>query len=339
MLLARPAAAAALILAMLIAPTAAVADVEPNNGLLQAEGPLSGGQPYTGVTATDNDVDWYVFYANSQVELDIAATSSEDCEGSLQLLNENGSSIDSTGIYQDSVDHIRYTTPVGVNRFYLYAYCDFTGRHYQFTINPAGGVTSGPSAFGQTTPLGEPNEASSQAIGPLVGGIDYEGVQGTDNDQDWFYFYVTGPRALNITSTSRDGCDGSLYLYGEDSDYGSLASSFPDLNTVDHMTYTAPAGTSRLYLQAGCDNTGDHYQFRIEPADAIVASPPPPPVTSPACFKAKARRAFYRNRIRRLRRNIQYTSSTVRRARYRRNLRVARLRLAAARAAVRANCV
>jgi hypothetical protein len=331
---ARLAAAAALTLAMLIAPAAARADVEPNNGLLQAEGPLVGGQTYAGTAGTSNDRDWYVFYANSQVELDLTFTTPDDCDGSASLYNGDGGYIDEAYIAEDFVSHIRYTTPIGVNRFYVSVYCD-TAQHYELTVNPATGLTTGPSPFGMPTPLGEPNESRAQAIGPLAGGVDYEGVQGTDNDADWFYFYVAGPRALDIATTSRDDCDGSLTLYN--SRGSSVGESYPSLNGIGHITYTAPAGVTKMFISAGCDTTR-HYQFRIDPADAVVAAPPPPPVTSPACFKAKARRAFYQNRIRRLKQKMVRTTSVRRYRRYRRNLRAARIKLKRAQTTIRFAC-
>jgi hypothetical protein len=37
----------------------AFADQEPNNGITQVEGPVSGGALYAGTLPTDNDEDWY----------------------------------------------------------------------------------------------------------------------------------------------------------------------------------------------------------------------------------------------------------------------------------------
>jgi hypothetical protein len=333
----RLAAAAALTLLVLIAPAAARADTEPNNGLLQAEGPIAGGQAHDGASGTDNDTDWYVFYANSQVELDITTSASEDCEGRLYLMDADGSTIDSTYIEQDAVNHIQYTTPVGVNRFYLQAWCNYTGRHYRFTINPAAGVTTGPAAFGPTTPLGEPNESRGQALGPLAGGVDYEGVKGTDNDEDWFYFYATGPRALEITATASDNCDGQLSLYN--SRGSQLATTYPDNDEVHHIRYTAPSGTRKLYLTGYCDNTGTHYQFRIDPADAIVAAPPPPPGPTAACTTAIAKRTIWRNRVRALKRKVARADTVRQWRKYRRKLSRAKVKLSKANASVRANCI
>jgi hypothetical protein len=329
-------------LALLCVPASALADVEPNNGLLQAEGPVAGGVAYPGVSATDNDVDWYMFYANSQVELDIQVTSpdAEWDECYVTLRGADGGFIDSMYVTKNSVYHFRYTTPPGVNRFYISARCP-TGRHYQFTINPAGGVTSGPRPFGDPVPTGEPNEFRSQAIGPLVGGVDYTGVQGTDNDADWFYFYALGPRALDIAVTSPDGCsDGDVTLYDGGGDWIADASANPD--SITHLQHTTPAGVNQFYLQAECDSTGGRYQFRIDPADAITAQPPPPPAPpgpSAACLEARGLRALYRKRVRRLTRKVADADTIRQWKRYRRKRRTAMRRLNRAKAAVRTNCV
>jgi hypothetical protein len=264
-------------LALIVVPASAHADSEPNDGLLQAEAPISGGVTYQGKIATANDVDWYMFYANSQVELDIAVSSvANDCEDEgVTLRDGSGGYIGSAYGSTTTVGHIRHTTPPGVNRFYLEAVC-YQGEDYQFRIDPASGVTTGPHPFGSPAPLGEPNEFRSQAIGPLLGGVDYSGVTATANDVDWFFFYAHGDRALQLTATApANGCedDGIELLDGSGS---YIAATYPARNQITSIRHTTSPGIQLFYLKADCYE-GEDYLFRIDPADAITAQPPPPP--------------------------------------------------------------
>src|SRR5687768_11986240 len=57
------------------APGTAVADLEPNNALVQAEGPVAGGVGITGTITNSADEDWYVFYVQGQQQMHLTLTS------------------------------------------------------------------------------------------------------------------------------------------------------------------------------------------------------------------------------------------------------------------------
>jgi hypothetical protein len=222
---------------------AAHADQKPNDGITQAEGPLTGGVTYSGTIANPNDVDTYVFYVSGQNQLDVYVANTDPSSASScldvslgnadnsQLLADSGFNSLNAG----SSDDFLYTTPTGVTRYYL-EFSEESGcaatTHYSFSISPGPAVVTGP-ATRPPDPTGEPNENQSQAIVRCRG---------------------TSPApARSRQSTTR----------------------------WSHLTFTSSAA-AEYYVhinEPGC--TGASYQFVAQPASALAPSlipPPPPPV-------------------------------------------------------------
>ena len=327
----------ALLLAAL--PAWALADVEPNDGILQPEGPIAGGTPMTGTLASDNDRDWYAFYVASQTQLDIALTTpaGSPCSTSAVLLNTNGYDVaGGTSAYANvnTTDHILYTTPVGVQRYFLVLDSNCAGGAYSFQLNPGAAIVSGPGSV-PAVPTSEPNESAAQALGPLTGGLPYSGSVDTQNDQDWFFFYALGSTAFDLAFTSLDPCSTYASVY-RDGVVDSLDSASPSSNQTDHVVYTPPAwGRYFVQVRSNC-SSGARYQLRLDPASAIVLTPPPPPAApivrapSSRCTrarngvtrwraairstKAKRSQVVTRRARRRLTRKLQAQKRTLRRA-------------------------
>lgn len=273
--------------------TPAFADVEPNNVISQAEGPVAGGGPIEGTLSTPDDGDYYVFYAASQQQIHLTSTDltndpDDDCL-SASFEDTDGASIASS-----------YTTPIGTNRFFVHVshyqrYGCTNPMSYRFEIGPGAAVVDGPPLDRTLSSTGEPNETPGQAIGPLAANVNYVGSHDTDNDQDWFYFYVprgTHQLDISVTSPSSAACDGEVTLFGTASDQTSLAQASADPFRFRHITRTV-TGPTQYYLRAGVDGysncLGARWQFRIETPDAVTASnatttptPRPTPGTSPS---------------------------------------------------------
>jgi hypothetical protein len=261
-------------LALLTTCGAAAADTEPNDGITQAEGPLKGGTDYAGTLSTDNDRDWYVFYASSQSQLDIAFThvaSPACCDADVRLLDTDGNSIDSTGPDENETGHIKYTTPMGTNRFFLVVDGSLNAK-YQFRIDPGSAVVEGPR-WDSATETGEPNESRTQSMGPLNGGVLYGGSFQTDNDEDWFHFHTLGRREFDVSVLNTSGPNiGEVQAVIYDRGGQRLASLGSDPNEIRHFRLTSPSGITPYYLQLRGDTNGT-WQFRIDPADALTSKP------------------------------------------------------------------
>jgi hypothetical protein len=267
--------------ATLAVPALASADVEPNNGITEAEGPLTGGVTYTGTLANSTDLDTYFFYVNGQQQLHIPVTSTGG-SGCMRASLGNSNNEFLGGLYlNEDTDEFTYTTPPGVTRYYLelYSSCSPEAK-YQFNITPATGIVTGPATL-VASPTGEPNENTEQAYGPLIGGVAYSGEIQTQNDEDWFKFYTApGSQQFDVAFTTTSGeCDPEVELKGP-GEHDDI-SNFASLNEWGHFAETSPsAGVYYLRFWRTC--VGARYQFVINPPGALTLLAPPPPPPAPA---------------------------------------------------------
>lgn len=231
-LLRRGAVAVGAALLLLVVAAPALADVEPNDGITQAEGPLAAGVAQTGVIANPEDLDTYMFYVSGQQQLDIHFEKTDPEPGCLtaSLGNaQNANDADESRLLRDETagaSDFKYTTPQGTNRYYLELWsCTsdedwesyeeyeeataFPPIDYSFTISPAAALAPGENLVRQPQlPTGEPNETWEQAAGPLRGGVPYVGAQQTANDTDWFKFYTRPGKhrvSIRITELGKHG--------------------------------------------------------------------------------------------------------------------------------------
>lgn len=271
--------ALALLGALLLVP-AARADTEPNDVFTQASGPLLGG-PVTGAIATDNDVDWYSFYANGQQQIEITGTVTPgNCRLHVSLHDADVFSITSDDASTGSPAVIRYSTPAGVNRFYLrIASC--AGERYTLAITPAGALTGG-EGITPVTATGEPNESAEQAFGPLAGGIVYGGAIDTINDKDWFYAFTLAPAAIEVElrNPEASGCNAYVNLYDGAGKW--LEDAKAESAHIGRLRYTLPSAGRWQFEVASCNGT--RYELRLTPANVFSLTPPPqpaPPIVEP----------------------------------------------------------
>jgi PASTA domain len=210
------------VLSFMVGSSIALADLEPNDGITQAEGPLVGGTVYTGtVDQVDDpfDLDTYVFYAKPYQQIDIHVTLMEpsddyDCLQYEVADSDNdgggdfgsGETIDAGEMgngdecqSSNTSDDLQFTSSGMASRYYLQLECSGstigpgcqTPLGYAFDVTPISAVIPGPATL-RPQQTGEPNENARQAIGPLSGNVAYAGEIQTPTDQDWFRF-TTAP--------------------------------------------------------------------------------------------------------------------------------------------------
>jgi hypothetical protein len=270
----------AVLIALLVLPATAYADVEPNDHVFQAEGPVTGGAPIPGTIFNDADDDWYLAYVSSQTQTDVVvASTTTGCSLQARLYDGDLGRQASETLSSEPEIHLRYTTPPGTTRMFVrvsgwLGTC--ANEPYTVTLNPAPAYVTGEPASGGT-PVPEPNEAPEQAAGPLAGGLIHSGALETVNDTDWLYFHTAGPAELDIPVTEPFGnCSVDAALYSAADPTRSLTSVSPSFQ-VEHLRYRAPgAGTYLVRLShwiTACP--GVSYQLRVFPAEALTATPPP----------------------------------------------------------------
>jgi len=273
----RSAVVGAALLALSAGP--AFADVEPNNYLYQAEGPI--GASVSGSISTSNDQDWYVLYVASQAQLQFKVVRlSGSCSIDAFLRNDFGASVRSLTVASSKVESTAtYTTPAGTNRFFLQIapeYSGCQGQGYRVEFGPTTAVVPG-AAMPVAQPFNpEPNETSAQSAGPLQADVTYRSTIDTSNDVDYFWFYADG--AFSLETTGEDTCDVEVDLYEADgADAGDwLRGTTAELNEV-HTVSVTPSGFTKYYLRLSEACVGAAARFRLSPASAIKQEPPPPP--------------------------------------------------------------
>jgi hypothetical protein len=273
----------------LASATPALADVEPNNVISQAEGPVGGGVPVLGTISTPDDADYYVIYAASQQQIHL--TSTDLTNNSTNCLLVSLEDTNGRGVESD------FTTPLGTNRYFVHVdYYDGSGctvpLSYRFEVDPGGAVVGGPPLDHALSQTGEPNETAGQAIGPLAGDVNYIGAHETTNDEDWFYFYVPpGTHQFDLSTTQpsegSSSCESEVTLYGSPTTSIQYATAGWALFAHINQTLTGP---SQYFVRAGVEDDdclGYRWQFRIETPAAVTSTlmtpppPPPPPVAAP----------------------------------------------------------
>lgn len=141
---------------------------EANDSLMQACGPLAGGNTYVPAFETSNDEDWFYFFTNGARQLDIATTTgANECFDSvvIDLLDRDGEELAYGRANANETGHIRFTVP-RAGRYYL----RFTaiwgsdcGTPYSFGIDPADAIT--PSEPARPPSPSDPTEFDSSPPG------------------------------------------------------------------------------------------------------------------------------------------------------------------------------
>ncbi len=261
------------LMALALAPALAMADVEPNDGIEQAEGPLAGGVDHDGTISTENDVDWYVFYISERAQMKFTLTTFKGCGrgASLDLRDASGSEFDGLFASEDRTEELNLTLDPG--RYFITMSSTCVGNRHRFRIDPGSAVGTGPAAE-PAVPLGEPNDTREQAVGPLAHGQLYSSAIETENDVDWFTFNTGAPGPVNLALTSTGDCGVSAEV--EDGAGDEVGSTFAAADRTEQIQFTAPQSDRYFVRVTGCLNAT--YQLRVT---GVISTSPPPSATPP----------------------------------------------------------
>jgi hypothetical protein len=286
------------------------ADIEPNDTAADAAGPLTSAGPWTGSlsayatlsgTADDGttydytvpDSDVYVVYVTGPGQLDLhfalgpngycerATLANDDIDnpvGQVTFASGNGTPGDTS-----------VTVPAGPSRWFLRiddndGWC--SGGDYQFSLTPSRGaaLTTGPAFASYTTVTAGAN-SSDTAYGPLAAGTNYRAVIGSDDDEDWSYFYTTGkgqPVDVSVTSGS-GGCDLWWTIDDHNIDDDNEDPPFADgrevdATTADHVAFTS-TGAARYDIEIYATCSPATWQVRVDAPSGTVSTTRPPALT------------------------------------------------------------
>jgi hypothetical protein len=119
----------------------------------------------------------------------------------------------------------------------------------------------------------EPNDDRASSAGPLKGGKWYSATFETENDVDWYLFYVKTYSQLDFSAEMTKSCGYNAYIRLLDLD-GEFVDSFTagDVSQTRHMLRTLTAGRYYLEIDYSRNCPKDTYKFRIDPATALTTS-------------------------------------------------------------------
>lgn len=256
-----------------LAPAVAQADVEPNNSVIDPEGPLlSGTQGQSGTLNSSDRDDWYVFYVDGvhQLHLTHPVTVLPTC-WSVTLTDADGQRIPAN-----------YTSPAGTTRFFVHVSFAPTfdrcasGESYSFNIEPGAALVPGPGKL-PIKGTREPNETLAEAGGPLVPGSWYFSRLETVNDHDWLHFYVrpgAGQADVEtVTYGGEDTCDGQV-LSLTNSRGRALRTSTQTRGAIEHLTVNVGRGAHLFVHSFGLNDdgcVGASAVVQVGPKEAIMS--------------------------------------------------------------------
>lgn len=126
-------------------PTATAPTGEPNESAAQAIGPLLGGTIYTGAMQTQNDVDWFAFFASGPFTIEATdnGTGCYDLGDSLILRDSQQEYVAGSELDANRFSYLSYTPPAW--DLYYIEIDDSTDCAYRFSISPASSIQAGPA--------------------------------------------------------------------------------------------------------------------------------------------------------------------------------------------------
>jgi hypothetical protein len=301
-----------LLLALLIvggSATSASADNEPNNGIAEAEGPVSGGVNYTGTIDTTNDIDTYMFYVSGEVPLSVHVSNASSNCVTATLGDTNNATLQGASLLKmgESAE-LTYTTAAGVNRFYLqFEGCYEDTGQYSFSIAPSSAIVSGAATLAQNAVPGL-HEYPGQAFGPLAANTAYTDTLLTSNDENWLTFFTPlAQETVDVEATLLTGgeCGGASLSVGKT--YVPLT-----WDRWSHETFTSPGSAQYFVSTEKC--MGMSWEAIVKTAALAPGlqtqstppppPPPPPPAPSNACLHDRANLAKAQLLVRRYRHEL-----------------------------------
>ena len=319
----------------------AAGEVEPDNDIISASGPLSS-TTYAATLQDERDDDWYWLQLAGGQQITFSAVfNSQGCffpNASASLIDYYGSTIarlQGPTFEPGVVQQYRYTTPGAGGTYYIEVQggSGDEGCEYEFEVSP-------PSAFAPAppkppiVPVSEPDDFLAQAH-PIGAGSLYAGRIDTSNDVDRLYFEAKANQTVSV-ELAGGGCDGGVEANVKPPDgskefaqtaYGSAESR----GTATLKTF----GGGRFDIVVSGD-LGCQWQLLLSPASALGADAPKTSHADP-CRDARRALARRRYRLHRLERTLRF-ASTARRPRLLRQITAQKREVRSARNAIRAHC-
>lgn len=299
-------------LLLLFAPTAGAAgEVEPNNDIISAYGPISPSS-YAGTLEGELDDDWYwLQLAGGQQVTFSAVFNSQGCffpNARAALVDYYGSGIAglSGPTFEPGVrQEYRYTTPAAGGTYYVEVQGGSdSGCEYEFELSP-------PSAFAPAppkppiVPLVEPDDFAAQAH-QIGAGVLYAGRIDTTNDPDRLFFDAKSNQIVSI-EIAAGGCDGRI-----EARVAPPKGSKEFAQTAYGSASTRGVATIKTLTGGHFDVTvsgdlGCEWQVLLSPTTAIGADVPTATHANP-CRSAKRALTRHRYRMHRLQRTLRFAS-------------------------------
>jgi hypothetical protein len=256
--------------------SAAHADRLENQWLMQAEPVPAAVTSFDGTVGSGDGSDWYTFGVDGVQQLHVGTTNT-NCV-SVSLKDDQGN-----GLPDD------YTTPAGQHRYLLqvtYSSCGSSSSGAYTAQITTGGrfdVSEMPVAAG----TGEPNENAGTAAGPLVDGQWYSGSIDTQNDEDWFTFYVApGTHQITLSSIAPPNADNSnTYTWTNISLSSGDVFAGAERGGINSSSTTV-VGPTQMWVKASYTSSSSRplYWFSVSGGGALTPTlqvPPPPPPAPP----------------------------------------------------------
>lgn len=165
----------------------------------------------------------------------------------------------------------------------------------------------------------EPNDSFITGSGPLTAGITYSAGFETDNDEDYYFFYVPQRTQMFFTLTATSGSDEDSLVCGI-----VVRQTLRDYSDVDGSSLRVYRGTSKTssitldrgkyFYNAHCPNAGETYTLRISPPGSTSTYQP----FAAACASANGTVEPARARLASAKRKLRSAKRKLSRARRRR---------------------
>jgi hypothetical protein len=273
-------ALAVAIVVLLVVSAVARADVEPNDSVIDAQGPLLSGGPWSG-TVAGSDMDVYVFYVAGPARVDVALTATSGSCVIGAVRNDPGFPVASGGADGGQTRDLTLDTPAGTSRWFLQVNGGIDlcgGGDYQFTLASTGGrLVDGP-VFSPSTAVTAGINDEDAPFGPLRSDVNYSGLLRSETEDDFLYF-ETPPGAQQVdvqVASANSGCDLSWTVDAPDNDdlpYPILF-GMAFANGVDEQQFTSPSTPTRFVLDVTPDCAPAPWVVRVSAPGGLVTPAP-----------------------------------------------------------------
>lgn len=266
------------VLWLLVVCGPAHAEAEPNDTILDAQGPVLSAGPWSGTIAAGGDTDMYLLYVSGPAQLDIDFTMTSGSCGLATLRTADfGYPAASLQASVGQSGHLTTDTLTGTSSWLLQIDGDGVkcAGDYQFAVTVVGGALVGGPAFTPSTMVSALADDEDTGFGPLVSDINYGGVLKGDDDENWLYF-TTAPGVHEIdVQVASAGCD--LWWSIEDHDPSSAEDNVDNhlvwANTVDELTFSSPAKSTRYDIDLSNSCVPLTWTVRVSAPGALLSPP------------------------------------------------------------------